>query len=192
MTGRVIRVGVNLSARQFREDGLHETITSALAESGLTADCLELEITESMIMQNAERASAVLQHFRELGTHVLIDDFGTGYSSLSYLKHFTIDALKIDQSFVRDIPHDSDDVAITQAIIAMARSLNIKVVAEGVENIAQLQFLREQGCDQTQGYLFSKPIAAEEFARLLRVNTSKRLHQPFDPVNFSIEPVTTV
>ncbi|HEY8119407.1 MAG TPA: EAL domain-containing protein [Methylophilaceae bacterium] len=186
IAGRPVRVGVNLSARQFRDEGLHETIASALAESGLTADCLELEITESMIMHNAERATAMLEHFRELGAHVLIDDFGTGYSSLGYLKHFTIDALKIDQSFVRDIPQDSDDVAITQAIIAMARSLDIKVVAEGVENMLQLQFLRQQGCDQMQGYLYSKPLPAEEFTQLLKMNPSDRLREPLEPVDFSI------
>jgi diguanylate cyclase (GGDEF)-like protein/PAS domain S-box-containing protein len=176
--GFSIRVGVNLSARQFREDGLHQTIANALIHSGLTADCLELEITESMIMQNAERAAGLLQHFRELGTLVLIDDFGTGYSSLGYLKHFPIDSLKIDRSFVRDIPQDSDDMAITQAIIALARSLNLKVVAEGVENREQLKYLREQGCDLMQGYLFSMPLPAEEFLEFLRDNADVPLYSP--------------
>ncbi|MEZ0232916.1 MAG: EAL domain-containing protein [Methylophilaceae bacterium] len=172
-----IRVAVNLSARQFREETLKATIEDALAESGLPAPCLELEITESMIMQNAERASSVLQYFRDLGTHVLIDDFGTGYSSLSYLKQFPIDALKIDRSFVRDIPKDSDDMAITKAIIAMAHSLNMLVVAEGVETGEQLKFLQTQHCDQIQGYIFSEPVSAESFVDLLRgVNVAKRLH----------------
>jgi diguanylate cyclase (GGDEF)-like protein/PAS domain S-box-containing protein len=175
LTEQPLRVGVNLSARQFREDGLQQTIVDALAESGLTADCLELEITESIIMQNAERASELLQYFRDLGAHVLIDDFGTGYSSLGYLKHFPIDSLKIDRSFVRDIPHDSDDVAITQAIIAMARSLKIKVIAEGVETQAQLKFLQEQGCNQIQGYIFSEPLPPEEFIKLLESNPITRL-----------------
>ncbi|MCB5186929.1 EAL domain-containing protein [Methylobacillus caricis] len=174
IAGRPIRVGVNLSARQFREDSLREVISEALADSGLTADCLELEITESMIMQNAEHASDILQHFRDLGTHVLIDDFGTGYSSLAYLKHFPIDSLKIDRSFVRDVPQDSDDAAITQAIIAMAHSLKIKVVAEGVENQAQLEFLRAQSCDQLQGYIFSRPLPDEDFTGMLRFDTAKR------------------
>jgi len=174
--GRSIRVGVNLSARQFREDDLHQTIANALMQSGLTADCLELEITESMIMQNAEHAAELLQHFRELGTLVLIDDFGTGYSSLGYLKHFPIDSLKIDRSFVRDIPQDSDDMAITQAIIALARSLDLKVVAEGVENQEQLKFLREQGCDLMQGYLFSLPLPAEEFLAFLKENADVSLY----------------
>ncbi len=170
LTERPMRVGVNLSARQFREEGLQQTIIDALTESGLTADCLELEITESMIMQNAEHASKLLQYFRDLGAHVLIDDFGTGYSSLGYLKHFPIDALKIDRSFVRDIPRDSDDMAITQAIIAMARSLKIKVIAEGVETQTQLKFLQEQGCHQIQGYIFSEPLPPEEFRKLLESN----------------------
>ncbi|MCB5184851.1 EAL domain-containing protein [Methylobacillus gramineus] len=174
IAGRPIRVGVNLSARQFREDSLREVISEALMDTGLTADCLELEITESMIMQNAEHASEILQHFRDLGTHVLIDDFGTGYSSLAYLKHFPIDSLKIDRSFVRDVPQDSDDAAITQAIIAMAHSLKIKVVAEGVENQAQLEFLRAQSCDQLQGYIFSRPLPAADFAGMLRFDTAKR------------------
>ncbi|MCB5191629.1 EAL domain-containing protein [Methylobacillus arboreus] len=174
IAGRPVRVAVNLSARQFREDSLHEAISDALAQSGLTPDCLELEITESMIMQNAERASQMLQHFRNLGSHVLIDDFGTGYSSLGYLKHFPIDSLKIDRSFVRDIPQDSDDMAITQAIIAMAHSLKIKVVAEGVETQAQLDFLRAQRCDQLQGYIFSRPLSADDFIGMLRFDTAKR------------------
>ncbi len=174
IAGRPIRVGVNISARQFREDSLHKVILGALDESGLTPDCLELEITESMIMQNAERASQMLQHFRNLGTHVLIDDFGTGYSSLGYLKHFPIDSLKIDRSFVRDIPQDVDDMAITQAIIAMAHSLKVKVVAEGVETQAQLEFLRTKGCDQLQGYIFSRPLSAEAFLGMLRFDTARR------------------
>lgn len=175
-TGQSIRVGVNLSARQFREDGLRQTIANALMHSGLTADFLELEITESMIMQNAERAAGLLQHFRELGTLVLIDDFGTGYSSLGYLKHFPIDSLKIDRSFVRDIPQDSDDMAITQAIIALARSLDLKVVAEGVENRDQLKFLHDQGCDLMQGYLFSMPLSGEAFVEFLRENADVPLY----------------
>ena len=163
----LIGVAVNLSAHQFRDEGLRQTIAEALGGSGLPPAYLELEITESMIMQNAERAIEILQRFRDMGTMVSIDDFGTGYSSLGYLKSFPIDSLKIDRSFVRDVPRDSDDVAITQAIIAMAHSLNLKVIAEGVENEDQLEFLRKQGCDQVQGYLLSAPVPAEEFVRLL-------------------------
>ena len=163
----LIGVAVNLSAHQFRDEGLRQTIAEALGTSGLPPAYLELEITESMIMQNAERAIEILQRFRDMGTLVSIDDFGTGYSSLGYLKSFPIDSLKIDRSFVRDVPSDSDDVAITQAIIAMAHSLNLKVIAEGVENDEQLDFLREQGCDQVQGYLMSPPVSALEFEQLL-------------------------
>ena len=163
----LISVAVNLSAHQFRDEGLRQTIADALGSSGLPPAYLELEITESMIMQNAERAIEILQRFRDMGTLVSIDDFGTGYSSLGYLKQFPIDSLKIDRSFVRDVPHDGDDVAITQAIIAMAHSLHLKVIAEGVESEQQLAFLRGQGCDQVQGYLISAPLPADEFERLL-------------------------
>ncbi|MCB5206905.1 bifunctional diguanylate cyclase/phosphodiesterase [Methylovorus mays] len=175
LTGQNVRVAVNLSARQFRDETLRQTIADALAESGLTPDCLELEITESMIMHNAERAREVLQHFHDLGAHVLIDDFGTGYSSFGYLKHFPIDSLKIDRSFVRDIPDDVDDMAITQAIIAMAHSLQIKVVAEGVETQEQLAFLKKQGCDQIQGFLFSEPLHSHDFVRMLKLQPMLRL-----------------
>jgi diguanylate cyclase (GGDEF)-like protein/PAS domain S-box-containing protein len=168
-----IGVAVNLSARQFRDEGLHETVADALSNSGLLPEYLELEITESMIMQNADRASALLQRFRDMGTLLSIDDFGTGYSSLGYLKSFPIDAVKIDRSFVRDIPNNADDVAITKAIIAMAHSLKLKVVAEGVENVEQLEFLRENKCDLIQGYLFSKPLPADAFAMLLSGPTLK-------------------
>lgn len=190
---RPIRVGVNLSARQFREDSLHDVISEALEDTGLTPDCLELEITESMIMQNAEHASEILQHFRDMGTHVLIDDFGTGYSSLGYLKHFPIDSLKIDRSFVRDVPQDSDDAAITQAIIAMAHSLKIKVVAEGVENQAQLDFLRDQGCDQLQGFIFSRPLNATDFLAMLRFDVARRAGRTYiaDMQDFSEEALLT-
>ena len=163
-----IRVAVNLSARQFADDTLGQAIEQALQNSGLAAEYLELEITESMIMQHAERASLMLQHFRMLGAHVSIDDFGTGYSSLSYLKRFPIDALKIDRSFIRDVPRDQDDAAIAQAIIAMAHSLKLQVVAEGVEDEDQLAFLQMKGCDQVQGYIFGKPLPAEDFFLLLK------------------------
>ncbi len=163
----LITMGVNLSGGQFRDQGLRNMIASALAQSGLQPSYLELEITESMIMQNPEQAVAILQGFREMGMNTSIDDFGTGYSSLGYLKRFPLDALKVDRLFVQDVPGDADDSVITQAIIALAHSLGLKVVAEGVENEAQLNFLRNQGCEQVQGFIFSKPLPADAFATLL-------------------------
>lgn len=163
----LITMGVNLSGGQFRDENLRNTIALALARSGMQPAYLELEITESMIMQNPERAVLILQGFREMGMSTAIDDFGTGYSSLGYLKRFPLDALKIDRSFVQDVPGDIDDSVITQAIIGLAHSLGLKVVAEGVESDAQLDFLRQQGCEEVQGYVFSAPLPADEFARLL-------------------------
>lgn len=171
----LITMGVNLSGGQFRDDNLHHVIASALAYSGMQPIYLELEITESMIMQNPERAASILQGFREMGMHTSIDDFGTGYSSLGYLKRFPLDALKIDRSFVQDVPGDLDDVAITQAIIGLAHSLGLKVVAEGVETEAQLDFLRRQRCEQIQGYIYSKPLPADEFAMLLEAGPFEKL-----------------
>jgi diguanylate cyclase (GGDEF)-like protein/PAS domain S-box-containing protein len=163
-----IRVAVNLSARQFSDDGLFVDIGDALAEATLPPEGLELEITESMVMQNPERAVSTLSRLRELGICVAIDDFGTGYSSLGYLKRFPIDNVKIDRSFIKDLPHDTDDAAITRAVIAMAKSLRIKVVAEGVETREQLEFLRTHECDECQGYYLSRALPASEFALLAR------------------------
>ncbi len=156
-----IRVAVNLSARQFQQPGLLDMVRRVLEETRLDPSGLELEITESVLMQNTESTMVTLRELSAMGVHLSIDDFGTGYSSLSYLKRFPIDALKIDQSFVRDIPTDPDDTAIAAAIIAMAHSLGVKVIAEGVENEAQLRFLRAQHCDAMQGFYFSKPLPAE-------------------------------
>jgi len=163
----LVSVAVNLSARQFRDGNLPDMIGSALMKSGLTPEFLELEITESMIMQNVEHAIEILHRFRDMGTNISIDDFGTGYSSLGYLKSFPIDTLKVDRSFVQDVPGDADDAAITKAVIALAHSLNLKVVAEGVETEEQLEFLREQGCDLIQGYIYSKALPADRLAHLL-------------------------
>jgi diguanylate cyclase (GGDEF)-like protein/PAS domain S-box-containing protein len=162
-----IRISVNLSARQFSNEDIAQTIAEALASNNLPADSLELEITESMLMQHTGRTNEILQHFRRMGMHVSIDDFGTGHSSLGYLKRFPVNTLKIDRSFIRDVPEDQDDAVITQTIIAMAHSLKLQVVAEGVESHAQLEFLKMLKCDQIQGYIFSKPLPAPEFARLL-------------------------
>jgi diguanylate cyclase (GGDEF)-like protein len=160
-------VAVNLSTRQFREPDLVRRVADALAEAGLASRWLEIEITESLMFDHFERALAVLSSFRELGLTVALDDFGTGYSSLSYLKRLPIDVVKIDRSFVRDLSVDPDDAAIVQAIIGMAHSLGLKVLAEGVESEAQSHYLRARGCDRMQGFLFSKALPAEAFAELL-------------------------
>ena len=162
-----ISVAVNLSARQFAREDLAQSITSVLQESDLEPRFLEIEITESTVMHNANRAAGILQQLKEMGIRVAIDDFGTGYSSLGYLKRFPIDSVKIDRSFIQDIPNDRDDVAITCAVIAMAHSLRLKVIAEGVETEEQYQFLRDHDCDEMQGYFFSAPIDAAELVRLI-------------------------
>lgn len=162
-----LHVSVNLSPRQFEHPDLVDMIAGILLETSLRPECLKLEITESVAMQNADRAIEKLHALKELGIHISIDDFGTGYSSLNYLKRFPIDTLKIDRSFVGDIPRDGDDMAIVTAIIAMAHNLKIDVVAEGVETSEQLQFLQAQDCDLMQGYLFSPPVPAPVFDELL-------------------------
>ena len=162
-----LRVAVNLSPRQFLQGDLPKSIAQILARTGCNAKDLELEITEGMVMRNAESAVTLLQKLKDMGIHISIDDFGTGYSSLAYLKRFPIDSLKIDRSFVTDVPKDAGDVAINVAIIAMAHSLGLKVVAEGVETQEQLDFLRKQGCDEMQGYYFSKPLPVEQVTALL-------------------------
>ena len=160
------RVAVNISARQFHDEALISLVESALKESGLDARCLEVEITESIAMQNVELTLAVLKKLREIGVSIAIDDFGTGHSSLNYLKRFPIDALKIDKSFVDDVPDRFEDVAIVRSVIQLAQGLNLRVIAEGVEKLEQLDFLRDNGCGEVQGYYFSYPIAAADFERL--------------------------
>ncbi|MDH3318129.1 MAG: EAL domain-containing protein [Betaproteobacteria bacterium] len=162
-----LRIAVNLSPRQFAHDALLQDVERMLSEHELDLAALELEVTESMVMHNPERAALLLDKLKTAGVTVAIDDFGTGYSSLSYLKRFPIDSLKIDRSFIKDLPLDSEDAAITQAIIVMAHSLGLKVIAEGVETEEQAAFLRANGCDQAQGYYFSKPLPANELARLM-------------------------
>jgi diguanylate cyclase (GGDEF)-like protein/PAS domain S-box-containing protein len=161
-----MRVCVNFSAHQLRQPDIGAVTAAILEESGLDADCLELELTESYLMQDPELAIRTLQEFKDMGITIALDDFGTGYSSLSYLKRFPIDCLKIDRSFINDIPGNADSLAIVSAINAMARSLNLKVVAEGVEVNAQLEYLKQLGCHSMQGYLFSRPVPADEFAQL--------------------------
>ena len=161
-------MAVNLSLRQLIDDNLLEDIKAALDDSGMAANLWELEITESMVMQNPARLTGVLTNIKKLGVRLAIDDFGTGYSSLAQIKNFPIDTLKVDRSFIRNLSQDSDNQAITQAIITMGKNLCLTVVAEGVETQAQEDFLREHICDEMQGFHFSRPIAPDKFAALLR------------------------
>ena len=161
-------MAVNLSLRQLMDDNLLEDIKAALDDSGMAPNLLELEITESMVMHNPARLIEVLTNIKKMGVRLAIDDFGTGYSSLAQIKHFPIDTLKVDRSFIRNLPQDSENRAITEAIIAMGKTLSLTVVAEGVETQDQWDFLRDHICDEMQGFYFSKPIAPDQFADLLR------------------------
>ena len=163
-----VPVAVNLSARQFHQQNICEMVTNTLREFGIAPHLLELEITEGAAMHDADGTTATLRSLKALGVHIAIDDFGTGYSSLGYLKRFPIDSLKIDRSFVTDLPDDQDDASIAQAVITMAHALRLKVIAEGVENEAQLEFLAANGCDEMQGYYFSRPLSDEACTQLLR------------------------
>lgn len=163
-----VRMSVNLSAMQFRKSSLLDEIRGVLADTGLEADQLELEVTESMLMQDAKSTIETLRGIKSSGIHISIDDFGTGYSSLSYLKRFPVDALKIDRSFIREVNTNPDDAAIATSIILMGHSLRLGVVAEGVEEESQLAFLRVLQCDEAQGYLFSPPVPAQKAEDFLR------------------------
>jgi diguanylate cyclase (GGDEF)-like protein/PAS domain S-box-containing protein len=167
-TGFDICISVNVSQRQFRQDNFVETVTEALSATGLPANKLELEVTESMVMHDPAKLAAMLDELGGLGVMLAVDDFGTGYSSLSYLKRFPVDHLKIDRSFVQDIASDSDDATIVKTIIALGHNLGLKVVAEGVETAQQLEFLRRNACDEIQGYYFGRPMPAEEFEAVLK------------------------
>jgi diguanylate cyclase (GGDEF)-like protein/PAS domain S-box-containing protein len=162
-----VPIAVNVSALEFRQETFLEGVFAALRETDLDPKSLELELTESVLMKRAEFAASVLKELRARGIRVAVDDFGTGYSSLSYLRKFPIDALKIDQSFVRQITMAPQDTTIVSAIISMGRSLNLRVVAEGVETIGELEFLQAHQCDEAQGYYFSRPVPPEQFAKLL-------------------------
>jgi diguanylate cyclase (GGDEF)-like protein/PAS domain S-box-containing protein len=171
-----VPVAVNVSAVQFRQESFVGLVKRVLQETGLPPEYLELELTESLLLTNFDSMVTVLAELKDLGVKLAIDDFGTGYSSLSYLKQFPVNKLKIDQSFIRDIATETDDASITAAIISIAKSLNLKVIAEGVENEAQMSFLREHRCDEIQGYIFSRPIsAADVYDKLLS------LHRPICP-----------
>jgi diguanylate cyclase (GGDEF)-like protein len=169
-----LRVAVNLSARQFSDSGLLAKLTRIIRSSGLDPSSLELEITESVVMSHAECAVTVLEQLKSIGVQIAIDDFGTGYSSLGYLKRFPIDTIKVDRSFIMDIPADAGDMKIARAIIAMAHALRLNVVAEGVENAEQLNFLRSYRCDAAQGYFFFRPLPADEVADALKTNRLNR------------------
>jgi len=163
----VVPVALNLSSLQFIDGNILTTISDALAKHQLNAKWVELELTESLVMQNPEEAEKIMRAFRKLGLHLSLDDFGTGYSSLAYLKRFPFDAVKIDRAFVMDITQNPEDAAIASAIIGMAHSLRMQVIAEGVETDAQLNFLRARNCNQMQGYFFSRPVPAEDFKTML-------------------------
>jgi diguanylate cyclase (GGDEF)-like protein len=163
-----VTVAVNVSAIQFRQDGFCELIRSTLRETGLAPQHLELELTESLLFANADVTFSVIRELKAIGVTLAIDDFGTGYSSFSYLRQFRVSKLKIDRAFIRDVAINPDDAAITSAIISMAKSLNLKVIAEGVEDEAQMLFLRAHHCDEIQGYYFSKPLAVDKVADILR------------------------
>jgi EAL domain-containing protein (putative c-di-GMP-specific phosphodiesterase class I) len=169
-----LRVAVNISARQFNGNNLMKTIRRIMQDSGMASEFLEIEITESVLMKNAELAIDELQEMSAMGVRLAIDDFGTGYSSLSRLKRFPIDVLKIDQTFVRGIISDPNDAAIVSAIITMAHALGIKVVAEGVETREQLEFLNARDCDFVQGYYFSRPLPGDEIESLFKKSESFR------------------
>jgi len=163
-----IRVAVNLSVRQFAKQSIDKLVSQVLLETGLPVHCLELEITENMLMDDVEGAVETLHKLKALGVYLAIDDFGTGYSSLSYLKRFPIDKLKVDRSFITNVTTDPSDASVTQAIIAMAHSLGLTVTAEGVEEASQLAFLRQNDCEEVQGYYFSKPLTEKDMAHLLQ------------------------
>ena len=171
-----LRLAVNLSARQFRQADLPEMIRAALDVSGLAPQRLEVELTESMVMEDTEASLAALAMIGRMGVRVAIDDFGTGHSSLSYLKRFSVDILKIDRSFVRDTPDDPEDSAIASAVVALGHSLQLKIVAEGVETGAQAEFLRSLGCDEMQGYLLSRPLPAEALVAWWRQRLASSAH----------------
>ncbi|MBD1940582.1 EAL domain-containing protein [Microcoleus sp. FACHB-68] len=167
-----IRMAVNLSARQFEQSDLVERINQILEETGMDVAYLELEVTESLFVDNIQNTINILQQLRDRGITLALDDFGTGYSSLNYLRHFPIDTLKIDRSFVRDVVADPHNAAVTNAIISLAKSLELKITAEGVETQDQFEYIKSQGCNEIQGYYFSRPVPADALARLLQTGVT--------------------
>ena len=177
------RIAVNISSQQFYQSDLQQTVMKALFEAGARPSLLQLELTESILMRDVESTIATLEYLKNTGITLAMDDFGTGYSSLSYLKRFPIDALKIDRSFVMDLESSNDGATICAAIIAMARQLGLTVIAEGVETAAQVDFLRSQNCDQIQGFLFSKPVAAAEYERRFLANSLSEFTLPAESLS---------
>jgi EAL domain-containing protein (putative c-di-GMP-specific phosphodiesterase class I) len=163
-----VPIAVNVSAIQFRQQGFHELIRNVLDETGLNPKYLELELTESLLLSNADVMFSMLQELKDMGVMLAIDDFGTGYSSLGYLRQFKVNRLKIARSFIKDVSVDADDAAITTAIINMAKALNLSVLAEGVENEEQLSFLERQECYTIQGFYFSRPVSVDQIDAHLR------------------------
>jgi EAL domain-containing protein (putative c-di-GMP-specific phosphodiesterase class I) len=169
-------LAVNVSQQQFRRCDINALVKEVLAETAFPASLLELEITESGLMDNQENATDILNRLHAQGIRLAIDDFGTGYSSLAHLKRFPLDVLKIDKSFIDEIPYNKDDMEIAATIVAMGHTLGFKVLAEGVETVEQLAFLREKGCDTYQGYIKSRPIPAAEFVELLANQHTEESH----------------
>jgi diguanylate cyclase (GGDEF)-like protein len=168
-----IRISVNLSARQFEQPNLVEVVSQILEETGLTASYLELEVTESFLMGDVQRSVNTLEQLRELGILLALDDFGTGYSSLNYLKRFPVTMLKIDRSFVQDVTSNPDSAAVTDAIIALAKSLRLNITAEGIETQEQLDYLQKRGCEEGQGFYFSRPVPADAIAQMLKESSQQ-------------------
>jgi diguanylate cyclase (GGDEF)-like protein/PAS domain S-box-containing protein len=179
----VVSMAVNVSAVEFRNPNFLNNLFTTLNETGLDPRSLELEVTEGVLMKNVELGASILESLRAKGVRVAIDDFGTGYSSLSYLRKFPLDALKIDQSFVRQIPDSPDEATIVNAIISMGRSLHLRVIAEGVETAEDLAFLQDHECDEAQGYYFSRPVPADQFAVLLTTDQSNHAFQPLSQMS---------
>jgi len=172
-----LRIAVNLSARQFAQPGLVRDIARVLEDTGLAPTCLEIELTESLVMEDVEGAIHTMRELKSMGVKLSIDDFGTGYSSLSYLRRFPVDVLKIDRSFVRDITSSADDAAMVAAIIELARGLRMRVIAEGVETEAQLDYLKQRGCDEVQGHVYARAASGADVEAMLRAG---RQVQPQD------------
>jgi EAL domain-containing protein (putative c-di-GMP-specific phosphodiesterase class I) len=175
---RPLRVAVNLSAQQFRQKNLVDVVRSALSAARLEPRYLELELTESAVMHDAEQSIEILRQLSALGVRISVDDFGTGYSSLSYLRRLPLDKLKIDRAFIRDVVSNRDDAAIVRAIVSLAHNLRLKVIAEGVETPDQLAFLRELGCDQYQGFHYSVPVPNGVFVEMLREHQTRAPNSP--------------